>query len=147
MAVKCKECGKEFKNNKSGQLTKHIIKEHYDLETYYNKFYIKNKNEKYCNRDGCDNKCTFKGYKKGYTKFCSRKCIHLTRKIKRKTIKCKNCGKEIKVKINSNRKYCSTKCANEIINNDPESIKKKQKNMKKTMLEKYGVENISQTKQ
>lgn len=64
---------------------------------------------------------------------------------------CKNCGKQLTLKhVNDLRQFCSIKCAmnskelqanrNKTIESDPEYWKNRQEKIKKTCLEKYGVE-------
>ena len=43
---------------------------------YYNKFFIKNENEKICHYRNCNNEVSFIGLKMGYRKYCSASCCN-----------------------------------------------------------------------
>lgn len=49
-------------------------------------------------------------YKKGFGKFCSRKCFQISLLSERILVKCNSCGVEFHSLPNLKRKYCSKKC-------------------------------------
>lgn len=86
-----------------------------------------------CNRCGIDFET--KGTKP--RKYCSRECYSRSGRIEKK---CKNCGDSFEViKYRKNQMFCSVKCGNI-------GGKSNAEEMKKTMMNKYGVESPSQMK-
>ena len=76
----CKECGREFQNQKS--LSGHIWNFHHiTAKDYYDKYLKKFPNEGICT---CGNKTTFLGTRYGYSKHCSCKCSAIDERTKRK---------------------------------------------------------------
>lgn len=76
----CKECGREFKSQRS--LSGHIRNRHHiTVKEYYDKYLKKSPDEGIC---FCGNPTIFLGTKYGYSKHCSCKCSAIDEKTKRK---------------------------------------------------------------
>ena len=135
----CKICNKEFKNNLGGQLTLHIEKEH-DLlyEDYYIKYYLNGIEPKcscgYCNERPNFYRGKFKKYAIGHNKFDWIEKKHIE---KYGNSKCQNpkCNNIVKFHRGKPNKYCSAKCEPSTWN---------QEKVKKTVKEKYDIENVFQ---
>jgi hypothetical protein len=125
--IKCEICVKEFKNLHS--LSLHICQKHKDIkaEDYYKK-YIGYENDGKCLQ--CSNPTKFRGLGKGFLLFCSPECYNIS---------------ELK-KENSKKANIGRKQSKEVIKKRVEKInyEKIMVERKKTMLEKYGVENFAQ---
>ena len=140
---KCVECGKEFLNNLGGQLTNHLKKEHnlslmdYIIKLKYNGIAPK------CKCGLCDeipffNRGKFSKYALGHDKFENRKKLYLKKHIP----KCLNCNKEIKIfKRGMPNKFCSSHCSGKFSGGF--SKEETQNKIKKIILDKYNVENVS----
>ena len=139
----CQICGREFKNNIA--LGTHIsITENTSVKEYYDKYLLKN-NENKCY---CGKETKFKNLNIGYNKYCSTKCVSNNIEIlnKKKETSLKNYGVDHpqqsyeireKVKKTNLKKYgCEHSLQSSII----------KEKCKKTCLEKFGVENPIQNK-
>lgn len=74
--IKCEICGLEIpEKNKFNRLAQHIIKHHnINTKEYYDLYFLKDINEKYCNNENCNNFSDFINLSKGYKQFCSNSC-------------------------------------------------------------------------
>jgi len=71
----CKICKREFKNYVS--LVPHFSQTHkIRSKDYYDKFLKKNGEEK-CNNPNCNNNTSFLDIRRGYSEYCSLKCVYL----------------------------------------------------------------------
>lgn len=133
--MKCKICGKEY-----GALSGHLKRKHnISTHEYYDMFY-KKENEDICMLDGCYNKNTFVSISKGYCKYCCRE--HSSKDIKWK----KQVFETWKNKTGAEIQYINKKRDETMVEkygnkNYPYIL------MRKSIKNKYGVDNISQTPQ
>jgi hypothetical protein len=135
----CGICGKEFKNNLGGQLTVHIKKYH---NISYEDYYViteLNGIEPKCQCGLCDERPyfyrgNFKKYALGHDKYKWQEKKHIELYGKPK---CKNpdCDNTVNFYRGKPRIYCSRAC---------EPSRWNQEKVKKTVKEKYGVENVFQ---
>lgn len=76
--------------------------------------------------------------------YCSMKCRDVSRKEESITYRiCLTCKKEFSCRKKAKKKYCSVKCSS----SDPFLISKKMEKMKRTNLEKYGVDHYGKTEE
>ena len=88
------------------------------------------------------NKCKICGKETKNNMYCSFKCRDIARHDRSwKKVKCKTCGKIYEVRNRSVSMFCSNECTSK----DPDINAKRVATMKKTCLEKYGVESHTQT--
>lgn len=135
--VSCFICKKEFINNSGGQLTTHLKKDHnmplvdYIILTVYKGISPKCK----CGCDDIPNlyRGKFLQYAKGHDSFKRREEIFIE---KNGFPKCKTCGVKIGFYRGNPNKYCSSKCSPGEWN---------QNKVKKTIKEKYGIDNLMQS--
>ena len=143
-----KEFALKNKDNFSMQLKRH----HYDVfELINNQYDFKNFGEKlfvYINGESsigkckiCDKKTKFDGYWKGYIRiYCSCKCKSKDKSnLSHETRKCIVCGNEFQTKKSKTKKICSNACRMKH-NSSYEINKTRTQSIKKSMMEKYGVE-------
>lgn len=118
----CLLCGKEMKNNKAGQFTKHLMNEHkIDLPTYLKNHFYK-KVDLMCQREGCNNlvEIDTNHHKNKWKpkKYCENKSCKYPKKNRKR--KCPICNK-VFVNEDLRVKTCSRQC----------SLKLKSKNITK----------------
>jgi hypothetical protein len=137
--IKCEICGREFKSIRS--IAQHFRNIHdISQKEYYDK-YLKKENEGICSV--CGKPARFSSIIKGYDKTCCQKCTVFDRygvwnasqseEIKQKKID--TCRKNYGVDYNFQRKETIAK------SHSDEIIKKQSKSRKRTLKQKYGVEN------
>ena len=119
----CKVCGEQFKNLKA--LSSHFnIKHDLNAKDYYDK-YLKKHGEGEC--DVCGKETTYRNMGVGYLTNCSIECRSKNKTIKRDYWKGKTQPKDmVQKRINNTNQF------------------EKQKTLKSTILERYGLFNISQ---
>lgn len=141
--IKCEICGKEFKNNLGGDLTKHLKQEHdLSIEDYYVLTDL-NGIEPLCQCGLCDNRPNFRRgkfskYAIGHEKFewQQKRYIELYGQPK-----CQNpeCNNDTQFYRGKPRKYCCHRCS-EIA----EPCHWNQDKVTETVNNRYGVENVFQ---
>jgi len=134
---KCEICNKEFKNNKGGQLTLHIERDHkISFENYYVKFKL-NSVEPKCQCGCCNKRPNFRRGK--FSKFAigHNKFEWIEKQHGVHICENPNCSNKTKYRRGIPNKYCSPKCQPSTWN---------QEKVKNTVKEKYGVDNVFQTK-
>lgn len=114
---KCLICEKEMKNNRAGQFTKHLIKDHnMDLPTYLKKYFYKNE-DLICQREGCNNLVEIDTSANRWKplKYCknqaclypkknrNRKCPVCNKMFSKEDLRIKTCGKECSLKLKSEK--------------------------------------------
>ncbi len=169
----CKICNESFST--SGKLSSHIRFIHKMPSYDYSLKYDYNGIIPLC-KCGCGQQTSWINLNKGFSEYVQFHSNKLQTKIPRKTINCKNCNKELEVKINSKIKFCSPKCQYEyrtkeikteiricpncksefkVKINSPKKYCSKEcsrldvnmwNKMKETIEEKYGEDNIFKTK-
>jgi len=75
--IECKECGKECISE--FHLAKHLARypiNHCTPQEYYDKYILKDDNNKKCHRRTCLNQTSFNGIIHGYNKYCSPSCCN-----------------------------------------------------------------------
>ena len=121
---KCKICNREFKNKKS--LSTHVGHKHnLNGKQYYDE-YLKKDNEGNC--VVCGNETTYRGMGVGYLKNCSQECRDKNKELRKKRSEVAK-GKKQSIEQIQKR----IKNTNQI---------EKEKTRKKTVLDKYGVDNV-----
>ena len=125
--MECKICHKEMKSALS--MCTHLTKSHAMTPKEYFDKYVKNDGDDVCKQ--CGKPTTFKGFGKGYNKFCSRKCSAVYIKEHPEI----NAAKYEAYKKTMMATYGVSNCA------ELESVKESRK---KTMNERYGVDFYSQ---
>ena len=137
--IKCKICGREFKRH--SDLGTHLKQTHKLIaKEYYDEFF-KQEDEGVCCI--CGKETRFLNVTEGYRKTCSQKCtifdkygvwnVSQSEEIKQKKID--TCRRNYGVDYNLQRKEMIAKTHSD------EIIKKQSKSRKKTLKQKYGVEN------
>lgn len=137
--IKCKICGKEFKNNFGGNLTKHLkLCHNLSMEDYYIKTVLNGKEPK-CKCGLCDERPNFyrgkfKKYAIGHERFewQEKKYIKIYGQPK-----CENpeCNNVVHFHRGSPNKYCSSKC---------QPSRWNQEKVRETVKKRYNVENVFQ---
>jgi very-short-patch-repair endonuclease len=141
METKCNICGCAFANNKGGQLTNHLLKVH---NLSYKDYYV------LVGLEGCPPVCEcgcnqqpefyrgkFKKYAKGHNTFLSKEQQY---KIKNNIPKCKTCNNDVLFYRGKPNQFCSFECSGK---QTGFSLLETQNKIRKVVLEKYGVDNVS----
>lgn len=121
---KCKICNREFKNKKS--LSTHVNHKHNINGKQYYDEYLKKDNEGNC--VVCGNETTYRGMGVGYLENCSQECRDKNKELRKKRSEVAK-GKKQSIEHIQKR----IKNTNQI---------EKEKTRKKTVLKKYGVDNV-----
>jgi very-short-patch-repair endonuclease len=143
----CLICNKKFLNNKAGQFTSHLKKIH-DLSLEdYEVFYVLKKEPK-CFCGFCSNRPEFyRGKFKKYHKGHHRNSWFISKYIEKNgSPKCQICGKNTFFCRKKPKLFCSTKCFTLSENFKGFNDHNTQLKIRKNNLEKYGFENVFQTK-
>jgi hypothetical protein len=137
--VKCKICDKEFKNNLGGQLTVHLEKEHgMSYEDYYVLTELKGEEPKckcgYCNERPHFRRGKYSNYAVGHNKHRWVETQYI-KKFGQPKCSNKDCTNNVAFHRGVPNKYCSFSC---------HENKWNQEKVRKTVKEKYGVDNVFQ---
>lgn len=140
--LQCEICGSEFKNNKAGQLTRHLGVDHdmsledYVVLTEYDGEELR------CGCGYCDERPNFhrgffRKYAKGHRSLEWRKAKYIEAHGQPL---CSECGEPTGFHRGKPKEYCSRFCQGK---NAGFSLAKTQEKIRKVVKEKYGVENVS----
>jgi len=140
--IQCEICSSEFKNNKAGQLTRHLGDEHdlsladYVILTEYNG------KEPRCKCGYCEERPnfyrgSFRKYATGHRSFEWRETKYIENHGQPI---CDECGDPVGFKRGSPLSYCSYQCSGK---NAGFSLDKTQDKIREVVQEKYGVANVS----
>jgi len=141
----CQICQNEFKNNSN--LSKHLKQHRIKPKEYYDK-YLKKEDIGICSNENCYNETSFLSVEKGYSKYCSKKCVA-------NSIEIKNKKKEKIIFLNEtnlNRKELIDKKRKDTFQknygyNHPSKSPIIQEKKRNTCLEKYGMDHPYKTKE
>jgi very-short-patch-repair endonuclease len=142
METKCKICGEVFTNNKGGQFTNHILKEHgLTLEEYVVEYELNGVAPK-CACGLCDERPVFRrgsfsAYALNHRKFDVRQELWI-KKYGNPVCKNPSCSNQVSFHRGSPQTYCSQKC-----NEGSFGREDVQQKVQQTIQRKYGVKNIS----
>ncbi len=141
METKCSICGCVYSNNKGGQLTNHLLKVH---NLSFKDYYV------FSELEGCPPACEcgcgqepefyrgkFRKYTKGHNTFLFKEEQY---KIKNGIPKCKTCNNDVVFYRGKPNQFCSFECSGK---QTGFSLTETQNKIKQTVLEKYGVDNVS----
>lgn len=141
METKCSICGCVYLNNKGGQLTNHLLKVH---NLSFKDYYV------FSELEGCPPACEcgcgqepefyrgkFRKYAKGHNTFLFKEEQY---KIKNGIPKCKTCNNDVVFYRGKPNQFCSFECSGK---QTGFSLTETQNKIKQTVLEKYGVDNVS----
>lgn len=140
---------KTNRENYSIQLKRHHLSLYDEIDNLYNfktfgqKLYhfIYGENSGKC--EVCGKICMFDSFYKGYRKKCSYTCAGSSRHTKSREVrKCVICSSEFEIYKNREKTTCSNICLLKL-NASPEVVTKRMVSLKKTMIEKYGVDHSS----
>ena len=142
MEIKCPICKKTFINNKGGQFTNHLVKEHELTLEQYTIEYEYNGNVPKCECGLCDDRPSFfrgafKKYASGHREFKVRQELWI-KKYGHPICNNPHCDNKVLFNRGKPNKYCSRSCS-------PSGFcdKEVQEKIKRVIKKRYGVDNIS----